>query len=273
MKIKTLFFALILLGCGGKSENNSSQDRVALDSVVATPVVVSPTQTTITKTVTQNFSYQPDVLTQDERETKIWAVLQPLIAQYDTTSFHTISKSRTLPGTTETDYGTLTTSETLTVTLYYNDAQELKAVKREYNYEIGGPTRYERTYTLYLFDDDWVGVYEDGEVSREMASNSYLRAATKACPDCSVRLFDGVGGNGVAVTGQLTVNDIIQLSNGAQQEAASILDYAYADSFASSGDEYVYQTVEPLNEDADYDVFYTASKGYYEKFMKPKLNR
>ena len=274
MKAKILFFTVLLFGCGGKSENKATQDSVAVDSAAIAAEVILPTATPNLKAVTQNFSdYLNYPLTEDERETKVWDVLNPLIQQYDTTIFHTLSKNYTVPGTEETPDETLNTVTTVTITLYYNDAQELKAFKKEYNYEVGGPNNFYRTYTLCLFEGDLIAVYEDRETTIDMATKNYIRGTAKACPECGVYLSAGVSSMDVIVSGTLGADNFAQLGKTAQQEESTLLEYAYADSFGLSGDEYVYQTVEPLNNEVDYDVFYTASKGYYKRFMKPKLGK
>ena len=275
MKTKWLFFSAIVLGCGSKTETNlSEQDSLAVDSSARAAVVITPATTNHFKAVTQNFEgYIPYALTEDEQEVKVWDVLSLLIEQYDTTSFHTISKNYTKPGTEETADETLTTVTTVTLTLYYNDAQELKAFKKEYSYEVGGPNNFYKTYTLCLFDGDLIAVYEDRETSIDMATKNYIRGTAKACPDCGIYLSAGVSSMDVIVSGLLSLDSFIQLGKTALQEESTLLEYAYGESFGLNGDEYVYQTVEPLDEEADYDVFYTASKGYYEKFMKPKVNQ
>jgi hypothetical protein len=276
MKAKLFLFSFILLGCGSKTEIKSSeQDSLALDSATANLVGVSPTPTTNIKTVTQNFSeYITYPLTEDDREQKVWDVLSPLIEQYDTTNFHTLSKSYTLPGTEETEDGSVGTSETVTITLFYNDAQELMAFMRASNYQIGSGDRFERKLRLCLFNKDLIGIYEDRETSLDMAVKNYLRSARKACPDCGVYMSGGISSPDVTVSSILNdPEEFTRIEKTVKDEISGILEYAYGDSFGLSGKEYVYQTVEPLNEDADYDVFFAASKGYYEKFMKPKLNR
>lgn len=276
MKTKLLFLSAILLGCSSKPETKSNeQDSLAVDTTATrTEAVVSPPTTPNLKTVTQNFSgYLAYTLTEDEREKKVWDVLSPLIEQYDTTNFHTLSKNYTVPGTEETPDGTQNTIHTVTITLYYNDAQELKVFKKEDYYEVGSPEHFERVFTLYLFDQELIAIYEDREVAIDMAAKNFTRGVIKACPDCGIYLSAGVSSADVIVSGTLKADVFAQKSTTARKEESDLLDYAYADSFGSSGDEYVYQTVEPLDNESDYDVFYTASKGYYEKFMKPKVNR
>lgn len=267
-----LFFVAILLGCGSKTETKlSDQDSLAVDSTEVTVATVSTMQTQNIKTVTQNFSgYITYTLTEDEREAKVWDALSPLLEQYDTTNFHTLSKNYTVPGTEETPDGTQNTIHTVTITLYYNDAQELKAFKKDDHYEVGSPEHFENVFTLYLFDQDLIAVYEDREVAIDMAAKNFTRGVVKACPDCGIYLSAGVSSSEVVVSGTWKEDVFTQWNRTARSEEAELVEYAYADSFGPSGDEYVYQTVEPMNEDADYEVFYTASKGYYEKFMKPK---
>lgn len=273
MKTKLLFIVTaLLLGCANKTETQSGEiDSLTVDSL-ETAVVFSPPPNS--KTVRQNFAgYIDYALTQDDNEAKVWDVLGPIIMQYDTTNFHTLSKNYTMPGTEETPDETLTTSQNVTITLYYDNDQKLRAVKREDNYEVGSSERFDRAFALYLFDGDLIAIYEDIESYLDMAVKNYSRGVAKACPDCGVTLSAGISSAEVTVSGSLNSNDFARLARVAQQEESNLLETAYAGSFVLAGDEYVYQTVEPLNEEADYDVFYTASKGYYEKFMKPKMNR
>ncbi len=283
MKTESYFilFALITFaGCNKPVSNAETIDSTQQlnDTVVfqsLPPVETEQTDAspiTPIETITQNFyGYLDYALTEDEREAKIWEVLGPLIKQYDTTQFNTISKYFVMPGTEETAEETVSTSTTVTVTLYYNDTHELKAVWREYKYEIG-ESGFDKISSLYLFDGDLIAFYEDKEESIDMAFQRYKRGVAKSCPDCGAILSAGVSSEEVIVSGNLTEEDFVTLAEVGRNEE-SILEYAYADSFQPSGGEYVYQTVEPLNEEADYDVFYTANKGYYEKFMKPKLDK
>lgn len=273
---KLLYISILLIGCGGKLEQQSSIDSASVDSTTKfftteTPGTDTPPLEIETKTIIQNFyGISTEPLTEDEREVKIWELLKPLIEQYDTTAFNTISKNYTMPGTEETADETINTSTTVTIILFYNDAQELKAVLREYSYELGDPSRFEKITTLSLFDNDLIAFYEDSDVSIDMAYQRYKRGVGKACPDCGVIMSAGVSSEEVIVSGNLTDKDFTSLTKAARNEE-SFLAYAIDRSYPSDQDEYFYQTVEPLNEEADYDVFYTANKGYYEKFIKPKL--
>ncbi|MBX2895704.1 MAG: hypothetical protein KF763_09700 [Cyclobacteriaceae bacterium] len=272
---KLLYISILLIGCGGKLEQQSYIDSVSVDSTTKltteTPGTDTPPLEIETKTIVQNFyGISTEPLTENEGEVKIWELLKPLIEQYDTTAFNTISKNYTMPGTEETADETINTSTTATITLFYNDAQELKAVWREYSYELGDPSRFEKITTLYLFDNDLIAFYEDSDVSIDMAYQRYKRGVGRACPDCGVIMSAGVSSDEVIVSGNLNDKDFISLAKAARNEEL-FLEYAHADSFQSNGNEYIYQTAEPLNEEADYDVFYTANKGYYEKFIKPKL--
>jgi hypothetical protein len=276
MKTKNYLLLVILIvftRCNQKKSNTESvlADSSTMTSLTETPITDTPTAET--KTVIQNFNgYLTYALTEDERESKIWNLLGPLIEQYDTTEFNTIAKNYTIPGTEETEDGTLNTSTTVTLTLYYNDEQELKAVRREHNYEVGDPSRFEKINTLYLFDKDLIAFYEDKEESFQMAFQKYTRGIVKGCPDCGITMSAGISSNEVTVSGSLSEEDFVVLTKAARSEE-SFLDYANADSFQPMANQYIYQTVEPLNQEADYDVFYTANSGYYEKFMKPKLGK
>jgi hypothetical protein len=269
-----IIFLSIALGCSTPTKEDAAVDtteRVAL--VDSTTVIPFSSSATAEPETVQNFygllSY---ALTEDEQESKIWDILGPLIKQYDTTEFNTISKNYTMPGTEETPDETLNTSTTVTITLYYDDAQNLKAVWREYNYAIGESGRFEKISSLFLFDEDLIAFYEDKEESIDMAFQRYKRGVAKSCPDCGIILSAGVSSEEVIVSGNLTEEDFVTLAKAGRNEE-SILEHASADSFQFNGNEYIYQTYEPLNNEADYDVFYTANKGYYEKFMKPKLGK
>jgi hypothetical protein len=270
-----VLFVCINMGCSTTKKEDAATDTTRIEKAPVvdstTAITRSPTPNTPTKASIQNFyGYLNYAITEDEHESRIWNILGPLIQQYDTTEFNSISKNYTMPGTEETADETLNTSTTVTVTLYYNDAQELKAVWREYKYEIGDADRFEKITTLYLFDEDLIAFYEDKEVSLDMAFQNYTRGIVNACPDCGITMSAGVSSNEVTVTGILSADAFVSSTKAARKEEL-LLEYAYADSFQASGDDYTYQTVEPLNQEADYDVFYTANKGYYEKFMKPKL--
>lgn len=270
---KLLYVSMLLVSCSGKLEQQSNADSVAVDSATITYSEITSIDTPVaeTKTAVHNFyGILTYALTEDERESKIMEVLKPLLEQYDTTQFNTISKNYTIPGTEEIPEETLSTSTTVTITLFYNDAQELKAVWREYSYELGDPSRFEKITTLYLFDNDLIAFYEDSDVSIDMAYQRYKRGVGKACPDCGVVMSAGVSSEEVIVSGNLTEEDFASLAKAARGEE-SFLEYAYDLSYPSDRDEYFYQTYEPLNNEADYDVFYTANKGYYEKFIKPRL--
>ncbi|MBN8651002.1 MAG: hypothetical protein J0L67_06230 [Cytophagales bacterium] len=272
----TLFFACLFIGCSTTTKEDTATDTAKIETITlvdsTTVMPFSPGYTSEPETIQNFYGYQSYTLTEDERESKIWDILGPLIKQYDTTEFNTISKNYTMPGTEEMPDETLNTSTTVTVTLYYDDAQNLKAVWREYNYEIGESGRFEKINSLFLFDEDLIAFYEDKEESIDMAFQRYKRGVAKSCPDCGVILSAGVSSQEVIVSGNLTDEDFVTLAKAGRNEE-SILEYAAADSFQFNGNEYIYQTVEPMSQDADYDVFYTANKGYYEKFMKPKLNK
>ncbi|MFM9837152.1 MAG: hypothetical protein ACKVOQ_02745 [Cyclobacteriaceae bacterium] len=276
MKTENYLLLVILLVFTRCNQKKSNTESVVADSSTMTSLTEIPitnTRTAETKTVIHNFNgYLTYALTEDERESKIWNFLGPLIEQYDTTEFNTIAKNYTIPGTEETEDGTLNTSTTVTVTLYYNNEQELKAVRREHNYEVGDPSRFEKINTLYFFDKDLIAFYEDKEESFQMAFQKYTRGIVKGCPDCGITMSSGISSNEVTVSGSLSEEDFVVLTKAARNEE-SFLEYAYADSFQPSGNEYIYQTLEPMNQEADYDVFYTANSGYYEKFMKPKLGK
>jgi len=269
-------FAWLIIGCTTATKEDTVTDTTKTETISlvdsATVIPFSLGSTSEPETIQNFYGYLDYTLTEDEGESKIWAVLGPLIKQYDSTEFNTISKYYIMPGTEETPDETLNTSTTVTVTLYYDDAQNLKAVWRDYKYEIGESGRFEKISSLYLFDGDLIAVYEDKEVSLDMAFQNYTRGVVKACPDCGVMMSAGMSSNEVTVTGGLSADVFVSLTKAARNEE-SLLEYAYADSFQPSGDEYTYQTEEPLNQEADYDVFYTANKGYYEKFMKPKLGK
>lgn len=275
MKTKWLFFLAIVLGCGSKTETNlSEQDSLAVDSSARTELVIAPQATTAYTPVIHNFiGFIANTLTEDDREAKVWESLEPLLVAFDTTTFHTLTKSSTMPGTYETPEETLSSIETVTITLYYNDAHELRAIKREYNYEVGGPDRYDRSFELYIFDGNVFAVYEDKGTSLDMAVQNHKRGVTKLCPDCGVYLSAGVSSNDAIVSGDMDADALAQLETSAHGYESVVLEYAGYDKYAAVGADYVYQTVEPLSEDTDYEVLYTASKSYYEKFMKPKVNR
>jgi hypothetical protein len=271
---KLLYLSILLVGCGGKLEQQSNTDSTAVDSttiLLATETPVTDTSITETENEVKNFySILTSALTEDEREIKISEALRTIIEQYDTTAFNTISKNYTMPGEKETADETIYTSTTVTITLFYNDVQELKAVLREYNYEMGDPSRFEKTTSLYLFDTDLIAFYEDTDVSIDMAYQRYKRGVASGCPDCGVIISAGISSDEVIVSGNLTGEDFASLTKAARNEE-SFLEYAYDLSYPSNSEGYFYQTVEPLNNESDYDVFYTANKSYYEKFIKPKL--
>lgn len=269
----TLFFACLLIGCSTTTKEDTATDTTKVETITlvdsTTVMPFSPGYTSEPETIQNFYGYQSYTLTEDERESKIWDILGPLIKQYDTTEFNTISKNYTIPGTEETEYGTQNTSTTVTVTLYYDDAQKLKAVLRDYNYEEGDS--FKKTRSLYLFDEDLIAVYEDEDKAVDIAIQNYTRGIANACPDCGVTISSGSGSE-PQVSGSLSAKDFVLLAKAARDEER-LLEYAPYDSFQPFGDDYTYETVEPMSQDADYDVFYTANKGYYEKFMKPKLNR
>lgn len=269
-----ILLALVIIGCSTATKEEASTDTTKVEKVNAvdstTVISFSTTSTSEPETVQNFYGLLSYALTEDSVESKIWDALAPLIKQYDTTQLNTISKNYTMPGEEETPDETLSTSTTVTVTLFYNDAHELKAVWREYNYEIGESGRFEKINSLFLFDEDLVAFYEDKEESIDMAYQRYKRGVAKSCPECGIIMSAGVSSNEVIVSGSLTEEDFVTLARAGRNEE-SILEYAAADSFQFNGNEYIYQTYEPLNDVADYDVFYTANKSYYEKFLKTKL--
>ncbi len=273
----TILIIYFIMGCSTSTKEGTGSDTTKTEKILVPDstdaTALSPTLIPSTQNIVKNFyGYLNYPITEDERESKIWDILGPLIMQYDSTRFNSISKHYTMPGTEETADETLTTSTTVTVTLYYDDSQKLKAVWREYNYQIGESGRFEKINSIFLFDEELIAFYEDKEESIDMAFQRYKRGIVKSCPDCGVILSAGVSSEEVTISGNLTEEDFITLAQVGRNEE-SILEYASADSFQFNGNEYIYQTVEPLSQDADYDVFYTANKGYYEKFINPKPNK
>lgn len=180
-----ILLALVIIGCSTATKEEASTDTTKVEKVNAvdsiTVISFSTTSTSEPETVQNFYGLLSYALTEDSVESKIWDALAPLIKQYDTTQLNTISKNYTMPGEEETPDETLSTSTTVTVTLFYNDAHELKAVWREYNYEIGESGRFEKINSLFLFDEDLVAFYEDKEESIDMAYQRYKRGVAKSC--------------------------------------------------------------------------------------------
>jgi hypothetical protein len=276
MKSIAIILLILLFGCSGSTEQRSSQDSVTVDSVIASKIVTPQPVVVVApkKVETHNFyGYQTYTLTEDENEAKVWRVLGPLLEKFDSTEFNTLSKNYTIPKTEETPEGTVSSVESVTITLYYNNDQQLVAYKKEYNYELDGPEHFDKAFTIYLFDKNIMAAYEDRETAIDMATKQYTRAAINACPNCGVYLSAGVSSSEIIVSGSIREGEFSIWESNVLQIESRIVEYAYADSFSAQGDDYVYQTVEPLNNEVDYDVYYTANKGYYEKFLKPILKQ
>jgi hypothetical protein len=271
MKSIAIILLILLLGCNGSTEQRSSQNSATVDSVMVPKIVIPQPVVAITqkKVETHNlYGYQAYTLTQDESEVKIWSVLGPLLERFDTINFNTLSKNYTIPKTEESPEGTVSSVDCVTITLYYNNDQQLVAFKKEYEYELDGPEHFDKAFTIYLFAKNIMAVYEDSETAIDMATKQYTRAAINACPDCGVYLSAGVSSSEIIVSGSIREGEFSIWESNVLQAESTIVEYAYADSFSAQGDDYVYQTVEPLNNEVDYDVYYTANKGYYEKFQR-----
>jgi hypothetical protein len=276
MITKLFLVALILLSCSAPSEKKVTQDSVAVlipDSTKADSNFPNFQYSEASKVQTKNFyGYSAYTLTEEGQEKVVWDNIQLLIEQYDTTEWYTLSKNFTEPGTEETPDETLTTSRTETVTLFYDEAGELKAVQKEADYQVG-TNGSDKFYGLYLFAGDMIAVYEDRFTALDMYSSQFLRAVASRCPDCGIRLSAGVSSEQVVLAGNVSADDWQQLARKARAFETVVQDYAndYR-AYQPNGSAYTYQTEEPLNDEANFDVFYTANKKYYEKFIVPKLN-